>query len=69
MVLVGTASQLPDQTRAFARGMTMGTLTGRARELWRSCAVHGEDQMRGLIDRFRSLFENNTDDINFSAAN
>lgn len=68
MVLVSTAPRLPDQTRAFARGMTMGTLTGRARELWQSCAVRGENQMRGLVDRFRSLFGDNTDDVNFSAA-
>ena len=68
MVLVSTAHRLPDQTRAFARGMTMGRLTGRARELWQSCAVRGETQMRGLVDRFRSLFGDNTDDVNFSAA-
>ena len=68
MVLVSTSQRIPDQTRAFARGMTMGTLTGRARELWQSCAVRGENQMRGLVDRFRSLFGNNTDDVNFSAA-
>jgi pimeloyl-ACP methyl ester carboxylesterase len=68
MVLVSTAQRLPDQTRAFARGMTMGTLTGRARELWQSCAVRGENQMRGLVNRFRSLFGDNTDDVNFSAA-
>ena len=68
MVLVSTAQRIPDQTRAFARGTTKGTLTGRARELWQSCAVRGENQMRGLVDRFRSLFGNNTDDINFSAA-
>ena len=68
MVLVSTAQRLPDQARAIARGMTMGTLTGRARELWQSCAVRGENQMRGLVDRVRSLFENNIDDINFSAA-
>ena len=68
MVLVSTAQRLPDQARAFARGMTMGTLTGRARELWQSCAVRGENQMRGLVDRFRSLFGDNTDDVNFSAA-
>ena len=67
MVLVSTAQRLPDQTRAFARGMTMGTLTGRARELWQSCAVRGENQMRGLVNRFRSLFGDNTDDVNFSA--
>ena len=67
MVLVSTAQRLPDQARAIARGMTMGTLTGRAREMWQSCAVRGENQMRGLVDRVRSLFENNTDDINFSA--
>ena len=68
MVLVSTAQRIPSQTRAFARGMTMGTLTGRARELWQSCAVRGENQMRGLVDRFRSLFGNNTDDVNFSVA-
>ena len=68
MVLVSTAQRLPDHTRAFARGMTMGTLTGRARELWQSCAVRGENQMRGLVNRFRSLFGDNTDDVNFSAA-
>ena len=68
MVLVSTAQRLPDQARAFARGMTMGTLTGSARELWQSCAVRGENQMRGLVDRFRSFFGNNTDDVNFSAA-
>ena len=68
MVLVSTAQRLPDQARAFARGMTMGTLTGRARELWQSCAVRGENQMRDLVDRFRSLLGNNTDDVNFSAA-
>jgi pimeloyl-ACP methyl ester carboxylesterase len=68
MVLVSTAQRIPDQTRAFARGMTMGTLTGRARELWLSCAVRGENQMQGLVDRFRSLFGSNTDDVNFSVA-
>ena len=68
MVLVSTAQRLPDQARAIARGMTMGTLTGRARELWQSCAVRGENQMRGLVDRRRSLFGNNTDDVNFSTA-
>ena len=68
MVLVGTAQRIPDQARAIARGMTMGTLTGRGRELWQSCAVRGENQMRGLVDRLQSLFGNNTDDINFSAA-
>jgi len=68
MVLVSTAQRLPDQARAFARGTTMETLTGRARELWQSCAVRGENQMRGLVDRFRSLLGNNTDDVNFSAA-
>ena len=67
MVLVGSASQLPDQARAIARGTTMQTLRGVARDMWRSCAVHGEDQMRGLIDRVRS-YENDTVDINFSAA-
>lgn len=68
MVLVGTARRIPDQARAIARGTTMGTLTGRARELWQPCAVRGENQMRGLVDRFRSLFGNKTDDVNFSAA-
>jgi len=68
MVLVGTAQRIPDQARAIARGTTTGTLTGRARELWQSCAVRGENQIRGLVDRFRSLFGNNTDDVNFSAA-
>jgi pimeloyl-ACP methyl ester carboxylesterase len=68
MVLVGTAQRIPDQTRAIARGMTMGTLAGPARELWQSCAVRGENQMRGLVDRFRSFVGNNTDDVNFSAA-
>jgi pimeloyl-ACP methyl ester carboxylesterase len=63
MVLVGSASQLPDQARAIARGTSMQT----APDMWRSCAVHGEDQMRGLVDRVRS-YENDTDDINFSAA-
>ena len=68
MVLVSTAQRLPDQARAFARGTTMGTLTGPAGELWQSCAVRGENQMRGLVDRLQSLFGNNIDDINFSAA-
>jgi pimeloyl-ACP methyl ester carboxylesterase len=68
MVLVGTAQRIPDQTRAIARGMTMATLTGRARELWESCAVRGARQMRGLVDRRRSLFGDNPDDVNFSAA-
>lgn len=63
MVLVGSASQLPDQARAIARGTTMQT----ARDLYRSCAVHGEDQIRGMINRLRSV-ANDTDDINFSAA-
>jgi pimeloyl-ACP methyl ester carboxylesterase len=67
MVLVGTAPRIPDQTRASARSMTMGTLTGRARELWQSCAVRGENQMRGLVERRRSLFGDNSDDVNFSA--
>jgi pimeloyl-ACP methyl ester carboxylesterase len=67
MVLVSTAQRFPEQGRAFARGMTMGTLTGRARELYQSCAVRGENQMRGLVDRFRS-FGNNADEVNFSAA-
>ena len=68
MVLVSTAQRLPDQARAIARGTTMGTLTGGARELWQSCAARGENQMRGLVDRLRSLFGNYTDDVNFSAA-
>jgi len=67
MVLVSSASQLPDQARAISRGTTMQTLSGVAGDMWRSCAVHGEEQMRGLIDRVRS-YENDTDDINFSAA-
>ena len=68
MVLVGTAPHIPDHTQAIARGMTMETLTGRARELWQSCAVRGENQMQGLVDRFRSLFGNNPGDVNFTAA-
>ena len=64
MVLVGTAHRIPEQARAIARGITMG----RARELWQSCAVRGENQMRGLVDRFRSLFGTSTEDVNFSAA-
>ena len=67
MVLVGSASQLPDQARAIARGTTIETLPGAVRDRWRSCAAHGEDQMRGLIDRVRS-YANDTDDVNFSAA-
>lgn len=66
MVLVGTGHRITDQTRAFARGMTMGTLKGAARDLYQSCAVRGEDQMQGLVDRFRSLVGTNTDDVNFS---
>ena len=68
MVLVGTAQRIPDQARAIARGTTMETLPGVVRDSYRSCAVRGENQMRGLVDRFRSLFGSNTDDINFSAA-
>lgn len=68
MVLVSTAQRIPDQTRAIARGTTMETLTSPARELWQSCAVRGEKQMQGLVDRFQSLFGNTTDDVNFSAA-
>jgi pimeloyl-ACP methyl ester carboxylesterase len=67
MVLVSSASQLPDQARAISRGATMETLPGVTRDLYRSCAVQGEDQMRGMINRLRS-FANDTDDINFSAA-
>lgn len=67
MVLVSTAHRIPDQARAIARGMTMETLAGRARELYQSCAVRGDNQMRGLVDRFRSLVGSNTDDVNFSA--
>jgi pimeloyl-ACP methyl ester carboxylesterase len=67
MVLVSSASQLPDQARAISRGTTMQTLSGVAGDMWRSCAVHGEEQMRGLIDRVRS-YENDIADINFSAA-
>jgi len=67
MVLVSSASQLPDQVRARSRGATMETLPGMVRDLYRSCAVHGEDQMRGMINRLHSV-ANDTDDINFSAA-
>jgi len=67
MVLVGTANRLPDQARAILHGTTMDTLPSQVREMWRSCAVRGDEQMRRLVDRFRS-FENNTDDINFNAA-
>jgi pimeloyl-ACP methyl ester carboxylesterase len=67
MVLVSSASQLPDQARAIARGATMETLPGVTRDLYRSCAVQGEDQMQGMINRLRS-FANDTGDINFSAA-
>ena len=67
MVLVGSASQLPDQARAIARGTTMETLPAVVRDKWRSCAAHGEDQMRGLVDRVRA-YENDTEDVNFSAA-
>jgi pimeloyl-ACP methyl ester carboxylesterase len=67
MVLVSTAQRIPDEMRAIARRTTIGTLPGPARELWQSCAVHGESQMQGLVDRFRFL-GNNTDDVNFSAA-
>jgi pimeloyl-ACP methyl ester carboxylesterase len=67
MVLVSSASQLPDQARAISSGATMETLPGVVRDLYRSCAVHGEDQMRGMINRLRSV-ANDTDDINFSAA-
>ena len=67
MVLVSTAQRIPDQMRAIARRTTLGTLPGPARELWQSCAVRGESQMQGLVDRFRFL-GNNTDDVNFSAA-
>jgi pimeloyl-ACP methyl ester carboxylesterase len=67
MVLVSSASQIPDQVRARSRGATIETLPGVTRELYRSCAVHGEDQMRGMINRLRSV-ANDKDDINFSAA-
>ena len=67
MVLVSAAHRIPDQARSIARGTTMGTLPGRTRELYQSCAFRGENQMRGLVDRFRSLFGYNTDDVNFSA--
>jgi pimeloyl-ACP methyl ester carboxylesterase len=67
MVLVGTAHRMPEQARAILRGTTMETLTGPVRDVWQSCAVRGDAQLRGLVDRFRS-FEKNTDDVNFSAA-
>ena len=67
MVLVSSASQLPDQARGISRGATMETLPSVTRDLYRSCAVQGEDQMQGMINRLRS-FANDTDDINFSAA-
>ena len=67
MVLVGTASRIPDQRRAILRGTTMETLPSEVRDRWRSCAVRGDNQMRRMVDRFRS-FVNDTDDVNFSAA-
>jgi pimeloyl-ACP methyl ester carboxylesterase len=67
MVLVSSASQLPDEARAILHGTTMETLPGVVRDLYRSCAVHGENQMRGVVDRVRS-YENETDDVYFSAA-
>jgi pimeloyl-ACP methyl ester carboxylesterase len=67
MVLVGAAHRLPDQAREILRGTTMETLPGAVRDMWRSCAVRGENQMRGLVDRFRSA-ATNIDDVNFSAA-
>lgn len=67
LVLVSSASQLPDQARAIVRSMSMESLPGVVRDLYRSCAVHGEDQMRGVVDLVRS-YENDTDDVNFSAA-
>jgi pimeloyl-ACP methyl ester carboxylesterase len=67
MVLVSSASQVSDQTRAILRGTTVETLPSVVRDRSRSCAVHGEGQMRGLVDRVRS-YANDTEDVNFSAA-
>lgn len=67
MVLVSSVSQLPDQARAIARGTTVETLPGVLRDRFRSCAAHGDAQMRGVIDRLRSL-ANDRDDVNFNAA-
>ena len=67
MILVSSASQLSDQARAILRGTTIETLPDVVRDRWRSCAAHGEDQMREIIDRVRS-YASDTVDVNFSAA-
>jgi pimeloyl-ACP methyl ester carboxylesterase len=67
MILVSSVGQLPDQARAILRGTTIATLPDVVRDRAKSCAAHGEDQMREIVDRVRA-YANDTEDVNFSAA-
>ena len=66
MVLIGAASYLPEEDRAFMRALDPDAQPEEAWARMRQEHVYGDDQIRALWTQFRDL-KDNYDDMNFTA--
>lgn len=65
MVLIGATSYFPEQARALMRATHPDSLSPQRREMYRRCAVRGDEQIRQLASQF-NRFEDSYDDMNFT---
>ena len=66
-VTIGATDEFGDQAREVLGQVTFDTLPPEIQQMYRTCAVRGPAQIKGLVDTFRG-FSTSRDDMNLTAA-